>query len=439
MLPPIRYLLRLILPRLNMSDKLIKLGKRLQEFEDAVLGSKVPKLDENLPCAERRRNCAILMMYSGWDYYGMQRNAGFRTIEGDLLLALHKSGLISKDHLDNPFLIRFQRASKTDKNVSAVGQVCNAKIPFSDESPVEKINEHLPQQIRVLDVFRVTQSFSSKTACNHRTYQYILPTFAFAARDSLTRESCWQYRISAETLTHVNNMLNHFKGTHNFFNFTSRRTANDLSCRRYIMSIECGAPFLLDGDREFAVITVVGQSFMLHQIRKMIGLVIAIVSGHTTEAIFEKAFQGERLDLPKAPGLGLFLDKVDFTRYNTRFCNDGSHHPIDWNAYKEKMDVFKEEHIFRHIVQKEVEENSMQEWLEGLCKHTFDYRPDGPPTLAPRSLIEQETTRERGGAPAAVSSFKVDLPPVSTVKPSTDSAVPQPSTVNATVNPVTLP
>nr|VZI49778.1 unnamed protein product [Spirometra erinaceieuropaei] len=394
-----------------MSDKLILLGKRLREFEDAVLESKAPKLDENVPRAEKRRNCAILMMYSGWDYYGMQRNVGFRTIEGDLLLALHKSGLISKDHLDNPSLINFQRASKTDKNVSAVGQVCNVKIPLSDQSPVEKINEHLPRQIRILDVFRVTQHFSSKTACNHRVYQYLLPTFAFAARDSLSREHCWRYRMSAETLTLVNNMFGHFKGTHNFFNFTSRRTANDVSCRRYIMSIEC--------------VTVVGQSFMLHQIRKMIGLVIAIVSGYTTEAIFEKAFDCERLDLPKAPGLGLFLDKVDFSRYNTRFCSDGSHHPIDWNNYKEKIDAFKEEHIFRHIAQKEIEENSMLEWLDGLCRHTFDYRPDGPPTLAPRTLMEQGMVRESCDAHAAVSSSEVASSQISAVAPTLDSAHPR--------------
>ena len=59
--------------------------------------------------------------------------------------------------------------------------------------------------------------------------------------------------------------------------------------------MECGLPFLLDGDREFAVITIQGQSFMLHQIRKMIGLVIAIVKGHTTESILENAFKTERV------------------------------------------------------------------------------------------------------------------------------------------------
>ena len=42
------------------------------------------------------------------------------------------------------------------------------------------------------------------------------------------------------------------------------------------MEMSCGSPFLVDG-MEFCVISVRGQSFMIHQIRKMIGLVIAVV------------------------------------------------------------------------------------------------------------------------------------------------------------------
>ncbi|VDM18649.1 unnamed protein product [Hydatigera taeniaeformis] len=209
--------------------------------------------------------------------------------------------------------INFQRASKTDKNVSAAGQVCAAKLPIDILSC--SLSTRPP-----LDVFRVTKKFNPKTVCNHRVYQYLLPSFSFASGDNITLENCWRYRLSAESLTRVNELLRRYKGTHNFFNFTSRRTPDDKSCMRYIMSIECSPPFLLDGDREFAIITVQGQSFMLHQIRKMIGLVIAIVKGRT--------------DIPKAPGLGLLLDQVSYARYNERFCADGSHQSIDWERYR---------------------------------------------------------------------------------------------------------
>ncbi|KAL5112765.1 tRNA pseudouridine synthase A [Taenia crassiceps] len=306
----------------------------------------------------------------------MQRNEGFRTIEGDLMVALYNAGYILEEHMKNPSMIHFQRASKTDKNVSAAGQVCAAKLPM-DTLSVDKINSYLPDQIRILDVFRVTKKFNPKTSCNYRVYQYLLPTFSFSFEGSVTLEDCWRYRLSAETLTYVNELFRHYRGTHNFFNFTSRRAPDDKSCQRYIMSIECGSPFLLDGDREFAVITIQGQSFMLHQIRKMIGLVIAIVKGCATEAIFENVFKTERMDIPMAPGLGLLLDQVNYTHYNRRFCTDGSHQSIDWERYKRQIDEFKEGYIFKHIVKHEVEDNSMFEWMGNLSNHSYGKREGG--------------------------------------------------------------
>lgn len=53
-----------------------------------------------------------------------------------------------------------------------------------------------------------------------------------------------------------------------------------------------------------------GQSFMLHQIRKMVGLMIAVVRGLADMGIMEKAFGKDKVMIPTAPGLGLLLDKV---------------------------------------------------------------------------------------------------------------------------------
>ena len=55
---------------------------------------------------------------------------------------------------------------------------------------------------------------------------------------------------------------------------------------------------------------------MLHQIRKMIGLMIAIVRGHTDMGTLEKAFSKEKVMIPTAPGLGLVLDKVKSIFFN---------------------------------------------------------------------------------------------------------------------------
>jgi tRNA pseudouridine38-40 synthase len=75
------------------------------------------------------------------------------------------------------------------------------------------------------------------------------------------------------------------------------------------MNFEMGEPFVRRG-LEFSVLRVKGQSFMLHQIRKMVGLTIAVARGHTPLETLHRAWKMERLDLPVAPGLGLVLEEV---------------------------------------------------------------------------------------------------------------------------------
>lgn len=58
------------------------------------------------------------------------------------------------------------------------------------------------------------------------------------------------------------------------------------------------------------VLRVRGRAFMLNQIRKMIGLVVAVVRGHTHEETVTIALDKDKLHVPRAPGLGLMLENV---------------------------------------------------------------------------------------------------------------------------------
>lgn len=60
-----------------------------------------------------------------------------------------------------------------------------------------------------------------------------------------------------------------------------------------------------------AVVTLKGQSFLLNQIRKMVGLVIEIVRGTAPDwAIQDSLGRLNRRTLHMAPGEGLLLDRV---------------------------------------------------------------------------------------------------------------------------------
>lgn len=334
-------------------------AKKLRSGEDGAPPRKLPK-----------RKIVLLLAYSGKGYHGMQRNVGssqFKTIEDDLVSALVRSGCIPENHGEDMRKMSFQRCARTDKGVSAAGQVVSLKVWLIDDI-LEKINSHLPSHIRILGLKRVTGGFNSKNKCDARTYFYMLPTFAFAHKDRDPQDE--SYRLSAETLQRVNRLLACYQGTHSFHNFTSQKGPREPSARRYILQMYCEEPFVREG-LEFAVIRVKGQSFMMHQIRKMVGLVVAIVKGYAPESVLERSWGQEKVDVPKAPGLGLVLERVHFEKYNQRFGNDGLHEPLDWAQEEAKVAAFKEQHIFPTIVSTERGERSMAQWLSTLPAHDF--------------------------------------------------------------------
>ncbi|XP_066465880.1 pseudouridylate synthase 1 homolog isoform X2 [Tiliqua scincoides] len=334
-----------------------------------------------------KRKIVLLMAYSGKGYHGMQRNVGnsqFKTIEDDLVMALIRSGCIPGNHGEDMKKMSFQRCARTDKGVSAAGQIVSLKV-WLIEDILRKINDHLPSHIRILGLKRVTGGFNSKNKCDARTYSYMLPTFAFAHKDRDPQDE--MYRLNKETFEAVNRLLACYKGTHNFHNFTSQKGPKDPSAKRYIMEMYCEEPFERDG-MELAVIKVKGQSFMMHQIRKMIGLVIAIVKGYAAESIMEQSWGEEKVDVPKAPGLGLVLEQVHFEKYNRRFGNDGLHEALEWAEVGEKIAAFKEQHIYPTIISTEKEEKSMMNWLDTLSNHDFN-------STASRTQVDSRDAKAR--------------------------------------------
>lgn len=193
--------------------------------------------------------------------------------------------------------------------VSAARQIVSLKLPENIE--VEKINSALPDDVRLFAFKRVTKGFNSKSQCDSRTYTYMLPTVAFANKHEEVLQA--DYRLSDEKFNEINEILKHYVGTKNYHNFTSKKKPNDPSAKRYMKSFVCEKPFVRK-NVEFTVMKVQGQSFMLHQIRKMVGLTLAISRGLATVDIFQKCFSTEKVSIPRAPGLGLVLEYVHYDR-----------------------------------------------------------------------------------------------------------------------------
>ena len=87
------------------------------------------------------------------------------------------------------------RACRTDKGVSALGNVISFKIQYNDAESLDtvrdRVNDLLPPHVKLfrtffiklsnqlLDIYRTLGGFHCKNAVDYRVYEYICPTYAF--------------------------------------------------------------------------------------------------------------------------------------------------------------------------------------------------------------------------------------------------------------------
>ncbi|XP_073145643.1 uncharacterized protein [Henckelia pumila] len=456
----------------------------------------------------KRRKIAIFFAYCGVGYQGMQKNPGAKTIEGDLEEALYHSGAVPEYERGLHKRYDFARSARTDKGVSAVGQVVSGRFYIDPPGLVERLNSHLSTQIRIFGYTRTTPAFSAKKFCDKRRYVYLIPVFALDPSCHRDRESVlaslgsgnelvkclecsergrkvvglmgkrnseFKYvseeavvgsgnsfnsgfalseenvaatsgndaddcetkpeigvsetkpenasgndaddsetkpengvpetkpqngvtqhgeteegkvdleNVNANGITNLENkkkfsydeevkkmfnrILKNYEGTHNFHNFTSRIKAEDPSAKRYIMSFTADTTVHVDGI-EFVKCEVVGQSFMLHQIRKMIGLAVVIMRNLTPESSFESVYEQKvNMNVPMAPEVGLYLDECFFTSYNKRWKD--SHEELSLKGYSEEAEGFKMAYIYPHIASTEHKDGVVALWLHSLNYRNF--------------------------------------------------------------------
>lgn len=88
-------------------------------------------------------------------------------------------------------------------------------------------------------------------------------------------------------------------------------------------------------------LVVVGQSFMLHQIRKMVGLAVAVMRGTAPDYVMPASLSPEHdMHVPMAPEGGLFLERCFFEAYNTRWSHEHGER-VDVGLFAHQISAFK--------------------------------------------------------------------------------------------------
>jgi tRNA pseudouridine38-40 synthase len=116
-------------------------------------------------------------------------------------------------------------------------------------------------------------------------------------------------------------------------------------------------PIIINGT-EWLSIHVHGQSFMMHQIRKMVGMAMMVVRCGTPIERIKEAFGPRKISIGKAPSLGLLLEYPLFEHYNEKMAKENDRAPLDFAKYQEQVDKFKQEYIYDKIFDQEQKENT---------------------------------------------------------------------------------
>jgi len=351
---------------------------------------------EKLP----KRKVALLLQFLGTNYCGMQINEGKRTIQAEIELAIYKAGLLAATNFGFPKKYSWSNSARTDKGVHSCAQVCSVKIMFPSEDfdkVREMINAQLPDDIAVADMLKVPRSFCARTQRDKVRYQYMLPSFALqsseqlrdiyesvlvgglggkvtgrSVKDPFTSEEIKAlqatfrgYRATEDNVNQLKAALEVYKGTHKFHNYTSGKKFDDASAARYILSFTVKDRVVDKHGMEWIPTLVVGQSFLLHQIRKMMSMAMDAARGASSVDIMKSSFSDSYLNVNTAPAQGLFLEMSYFDNFNRR-PNAGDQ--LDWHSDENapatlRWKNFKEEKIMTHIMDEEESQGNFVSYL----------------------------------------------------------------------------
>ncbi|KAI8317103.1 tRNA pseudouridine synthase 1 [Colletotrichum sp. SAR11_240] len=182
-----------------------------------------------------------------------------------------------------------------------------------------------------------------------------------------------RYRVTPERLNQLQAALNEYCGTINFHNYTVQKTFKDPSAKRHIKSFKVNMSPIQIRDTEWVSLKVHGQSFMMHQIRKMVGMASLVVRCGTTLERVRQSYGPTRIAIPKAPGLGLLLERPVFDAYNRRAQDNFGKETIDFTKYDDKLQAFKDKQIYQRIFEVEEQENVFHTFFQQVDNFKSDY------------------------------------------------------------------
>ena len=243
------------------------------------------------------RKIVLVVEYNGERYYGFQWQMDLPTIQSELEKAISK---VTGE------TVRVLCASRTDTGVHATGQVVSFRTA-SNLTPgvmVRALNYYLPRDISVRGACDVSESFNVQKHALSREYEYKILNSSIR---SPLAEGLSYLVMSKLKIEEMKSACKILEGEHDLASFVTS-LQGIRSTKRTIYE----ASVTKEGDT--VTFHIVANSFMPHQVRNTVGLLIRVGSGKVMIEEFKQIIEKKTPGLagPTVPALGLCLTRVNY-------------------------------------------------------------------------------------------------------------------------------
>jgi tRNA pseudouridine38-40 synthase len=239
----------------------------------------------------------LLIEYDGTQYHGFQWQLGLPTIQNELEQAIRLFCGQSS---------RVMAASRTDAGVHAEGQVVSfwAKSTLGTMTLIKALNYYLPRDIAVKAAYRASDDFNVRRDALSREYHYYILNSNTRSPFSQRFALFIPKMLDIEAMNEACQLI---QGEHDFASF-----ASSLDGSRSTLRNEAG----IEKKGIFTVFRIVANSFLPHQVRSTVGLLIRLGLGKISIEDFRDIMEARSLGLagPLAPACGLYLKRVNYPK-----------------------------------------------------------------------------------------------------------------------------
>jgi tRNA pseudouridine38-40 synthase len=244
----------------------------------------------------------LTLAYDGTDFFGSQRQAKRRTVQGELESALRRLGWAGRSII---------LSGRTDTGVHATGQVaaCDLDWAHTDEELARALNSSLSKDMAVRKVKLADANFHPRFDALSRMYRYRL--FFHPLRDPIRERFAWRVHPEASADL-LNKAASVFLGLHDFSAFGSLTTPKGTTARTVTKS-----EWAQTAEDEWQY-EVSADAFLYRMVRRLVFVQVAAAQRKVevkeiVEAL-NQAKTAKRSALPSglAPANGLTLVEVEY-------------------------------------------------------------------------------------------------------------------------------